>query len=174
MSCSACGGELYQFTAPDTIKIDVDRLPAVCRTCGQITLAGVPVPLPEGFKTQAASMAVQAKEAAQGAKDALMADPEDRIQKYFENVYTEGYMGGFFRALAYHRHQTKEGRLVRLRELWSKGTWDYNMGGDVRITMPPEVAHEFRQLLYLGGPGGKRGTSPENEHPSRETSSASV
>lgn len=173
MTCS-CGGELYQFTAPERVKVPAAQLPAVCRSCGQITLSGRPVPLPAAMEEEAGKMASLAQEVSARETEALLADPEARVQKYFENVYTDGYMSGFFRALAFYQHQGKEGRLVRMRELWEQSFFSHHDHVSMALSMPSKVAEEFKQLLYLGTDRRKRAKGTQNKCPAGETSPSRV
>jgi len=83
------------------------------------------------------------------ARKELEQDPGTRIEKWFSVVYQRGYLHGFFRALAYFQHHAKEGRLVRLRELWDEAQCCNGAGNDPVVMFDPEAYNEFEQLLRL-------------------------
>jgi hypothetical protein len=176
MSCSRCGSDrLYQFEAAQGVELAAP-LPLVCRQCGQISVGGVVVALPEALESQAMSMAESAAEA--GSKTRLELEKDDpqeiRIEKYFANVYQKAYLDGFFRCLAFYKHELKEGRATRLRELWSRGECmsrlshypEWNAMGRV---FTPEAYTEFEQLLNLSAaPEKPNAQSPANKHQTNE------
>jgi len=102
--------------------------------------------------------AAAAEEAAADAHTAISRDPRRNIRRWFSGVYYRGYYHGFFRALGYFRHHAKEGRLIRLRELWEEAHSciedvppDIDVG-DIRasvVRFSPKAYNEFRQLLTL-------------------------
>jgi len=173
MSCSRCGSDrLYQFEASQGVELAAP-LPLVCRQCGQICVGGVAVALPEALETQAMGMAEAAAEA--GSKTRLELEEDDpqeiRIEKYFANVYQKAYLDGFFRCLAFYQHQAKEGRLVRLRELWAAGDncWRVESHPGKGRLMTTEAYTEFEQLLNLSAaPEKPNAQSLSNKHQSNE------
>jgi hypothetical protein len=151
MICPSCGGELYQFQAGLGVKaVPAEELPTACRRCGQIALAGKPFVFPEGFQERVAALVDDlAKQESSEARKSILTDPQTRIDAYFNRVYKRGYFDGFMRALAYFQHHAKEGRLVRLRKLWSRFKRSPSAGGIV-VEMTKAEYTEFDQLLHLG------------------------
>ena len=156
MTCTRCGGDrLFQFQAdPLASKRAVPEmmLPLVCRGCGQITVDGVALAFPEALEAQAKDMATAAAEAGAKAVEELAAEgPEARVTRYFQKVYREAYLDGFLRCLAFYQHNTKEGKLKRLRELWqlTRPSWAQSATA-MRILFPGEAFEEFDQLMNLG------------------------
>lgn len=157
-SCGRCGSDrLFQFLAtPASSKRAVNdaELPLVCRSCGQITVNGSALQFPEAFEAQAKDMAEAAAQSGRAATEALTSDPNAKVTAYFAKVYREAYLDGFLRCLAFYQHNLKEGRLKRLRELWSKRSFPASEsicrlhGGLVYLT-PPALA-EFDSLMMLG------------------------
>lgn len=137
-----CGGALFQFE-PGPHGAKGVALPVVCRRCGRITIDGKELELPIGFKSKMAGAAEEAAKHASRVRHELTEDPNGRIESYFSRVYQAGYMHGFFLALAYFKHQQKEGRLVRLRALWK------NLRGAVSQEMHKQV-DEFDLLINMG------------------------
>jgi hypothetical protein len=168
MSCERCGSErLFQFEASPSVKVAAAPLPLVCRQCGQITIGGQVVPLPEAMEKQAMEMAEAAELAGKDTREELEQDKDLRIEKYFENVYRRAYLDGFFRCLAFYQHQAKEGRLVRLRELWEAGDdcWRVESHPGKGRLMSPEAYTEFEQLLTLSAiPEKPNAKDPANTH----------
>lgn len=169
MTCERCGSERsYQFEASPAAqpRPEAAELPLVCRDCGLITIGGVAVSLPEKLEHAARGLAeAQAEEAAKASEEI---EGVDRVELYMQNFFKAAYLEGFFRALAFFRHNVKEGRLVRLRELWKDGvpmTSQVAELGDVtgRI-FQSEAYTEFERLLqpHKGDPNG---SNPENQCP---------
>lgn len=154
MTCIRCGSDrLYEFEASKDVKVSPD-LPSVCRECGQICIAGKPVGLPGQLEQQAISMAEAAVEAGSDVRKELEEAGNDvRVEKYFSNVYQRGYLDGFFRCLAFYKHQAKEGRLKRMRELWDMGSLSGQTTiGGVRFfarRMELKAYTEFSKLLHI-------------------------
>ncbi|TAL44694.1 MAG: hypothetical protein EPN91_03905, partial [Salinibacterium sp.] len=123
--CGRCQSErLYSFEADRNARTSPGTLPVVCRDCGLITVNGLEVHFPPAFEEQAKSMAELAATAGQEATRDLKADQDPKIANYFARVYRNGYMDGFWRALLFWKHNAKEGRLIRLRDLWKRrGVW---------------------------------------------------
>lgn len=168
MTCSRCGSErLYQFEASPSVRVQPPTLPLVCRSCGLITIGGEPVRLPEALETQARDMAEAAATTGKETAEAIADDPNVRVEKYFENVYRKAYLDGFFRALAFYNHVAKEGRLVRMRELWRAARVDIPRGSsDVVVHIDADLYTEFEQLLHLGAaPEIINATSPSHARP---------
>lgn len=174
MSCSRCGSEkLYQFEASSKAPDVAAPLPLVCRQCGLISVGGVTVNLPTAMEQQAVNLADEAMKVGEETRLAICSeDRQDiRIEKYFANVYQQAYLDGFFRCLAFYQHQAKEGRLVRLRELWNAGDdcWRVESHPGKGRLMTPEAYTEFEQLLSLSAVLEKpNAESPANEHPTDE------
>lgn len=140
MTCPRCQSQRhFQF---DASKPAAD-LPLVCRDCGLLTVRGEAVQLPTSLESYAKNLAEQAAQAGQRATQEITADT--KIAAYFSNVYRNGYLDGFMRCLAYHRHNTKEGRVKRLREIWKQAARE---GTSVRFGT--EAFDEFDRLLTMG------------------------
>lgn len=141
--CTTCDGPLFHFEPPNAVKpFGIDRLPTVCRRCGQICIEGQPV-----RKTVSPSLPVPEQAARSGrvVREQLLTDPEAGVEKYFAGVYRSAYLEGFVRALAHFTHSSKEGRLARLRRLWAPAEID-DRSTFVEIRM---THHEFREFKYL-------------------------
>ncbi len=165
MSCPRCkSNRSFQFESTQGGVVP-EQLPLVCRDCGLISIGGTAVLFPKELEQQAKTLANLAVEAGQAAKDDLLADPEQRIEAYLANVYRRGYLEGFWRALLFWRHEGKEGRLRRVRELWREHRPFAHLAGAPRIAieMPQAAYDELRQLLELGDHHAPR---PANERPS--------
>jgi hypothetical protein len=155
-------------------------LPVVCRNCGQITVGGLIIPMPVELESAAQSLAEAAVAAGASSLEALTGDPGKQISTYFAEHYKRAYLDGFFRAVAFYRHEAKQGRLIRLRELWATTSakeqpvtvGDPGMGGNgwgteqrTFVEMRPEVYAEIDALLKLGAHGADDVQGPENEDP---------
>ena len=159
MICTRCGStRLYQFTATPqpSARPDPGELPQVCRGCGLITIDGQEVKLPEKLELAAKSM-VEAQESAVDAATAELEEkPEQDIEGYMRNFYKAAYLEGFFRALAFFRHDAKEGRIKRLRTLWGKQlSLSRNESGETTLTFATAEYNEFVQLLHLNAVPGE-------------------
>jgi hypothetical protein len=145
---------MFQFEAdPRASKraVNPGAFPLVCRSCGQITVNGTPLVFPEAFENQAKDMAEAAAAAGEAAVVELASDPNARVANYFSKVYREAYLDGFLRCLAFYQHNAKEGKLKRLRELWSSA--DRNPRDDAPVAYVnffKEAFEEFDQLMMLG------------------------
>ena len=166
MTCGRCGSDrLYQFEASPTVRVEASPLPLVCRGCGVITIDGEAIQLPQALECQAMEVAEAAAHAGEQAREQL--EEEDptatRIEKYFENVYRKGYLDGFFRCLAFFRHNSKEGRLRRMRELWDAGSPCCSTSVDSIDRQGKLLAEgaytEFEQLLHLSAVPGETDAS---------------
>ena len=174
MNCPRCQStRIYQFEAAPAAqeRPTPSELPAVCRDCGQITIGGKPARFPENLEKATLSLAEAEAKAAETAGEEL--EEVDRVEVYMKNFYRAAYLDGFFRALAFFRHNAKEGRLVRLRKLWEEGM---GTGGSTEThgmvdgkLWPREGYTEFEQLLYLNAvPGESDAKSHSNKHPSKQ------
>jgi len=121
------------------------------------------------MEAQAVQMAEAAELAGKEARKELEdEDPKAmRIEKYFANVYERGYLDGFFRCLAFYQHHAKEGRIRRMRELWSEAVEvaDRRPGKhDLRgVLLPVEAYTEFEKLLTLSvAPEKPNAQDPQN------------
>lgn len=168
--CPSCGsGNLYQFTAtPKKASPPVSELPQVCRACSSILIEGKVVALPPEIAKSAVTMSELAEAEARSGAEELERTPEERISHWLKSFYKEAYLDGFWRSLAYWNHHGKEGRLVRMREIWNSGQSmaklnALSVGNMMGRLMDPEAYTEFKQLLNLS-PGAKDATSPENKH----------
>lgn len=175
MSCGRCGSDrLYQFEASKKVEPSAP-LPLVCRQCGQITVGGAVVHLPETMEQQAVSLADAALVAGKETRLSLEdTDPKElRIEKYFANVYQQAYLDGFFRCLAFYQHQAKEGRLKRLRALWNDfSKTGLRQGKAVQLEVDRVSYNEFEQLIcYSPVPEKPNAQSVTNEHPTDEKGS---
>lgn len=148
MSCPRCGSDrLFQFEAnPDASKNLVTDLPQVCRECGLLTVQGVALQLPSSLEDHAKQLVQAADQAGQKALQELTeADRSVKIKDYFAKTYKTGYLDGFLRCLAYHRHNNKEGKVKRLRELWQDASKDAP-----GVQFDPPAFDEFQRLLTMG------------------------
>ena len=171
MSCPRCSSErLYQFEATEAAqpRPGATELPLVCRDCGLITIGGQAVNLPAELEKSARGLAEAVATAANGATEKLAV--VDRVETYMSNFFKAAYLEGFFRAIAFFRHNAKEGRLVRLRELWGRNLEVEHMGQPPEelklFAMTVEAYTEFERLLqpHQGDTDAK---SPSNQHPPR-------
>lgn len=167
MTTCQCGGKLYRFDVPANVRgVDQEKLPTVCRRCGEIRIAGKIVALPAEFGVQAAKMAEEAARYAGEAREGLVNDPDARVEKYFDNVYRAGYAAGFVRAAAFFSHENRQGRIRRLRVLWHNIRVVRLPGlGGVSVGMAAEEYAEFDQLINIGAPRGNDGKDPEDVGP---------
>jgi hypothetical protein len=148
-ACSACGGELFRFEPPPSIeKIDRSALPTACRRWGRICVGGTVLTFPSAFQKQAGAIADEAARQGQRARSELLADPNARIEKYFDSVYRKGFVDGLSRAIAYFTHHAKEGRLKRLRRLWADANKTQSAAA-AEVHMPLSAFFEFDDLLTM-------------------------
>lgn len=160
MPCSRCGSERsYQFEAnPQASKSTVGPavLPVVCRSCGLMTVDGKRLEVPESFEAHAKELAAAAAQAGAQAYEEMVGDGENaRVSKYFAKVYRDGYLDGFLRHMAFARHNFREGKIKRLRELWGQimpveQRQEPIGGGTTLLLAPTDTFTEFDQLLTLG------------------------
>lgn len=162
VNCLRCGSDrLFQFEAsrarsdvPGRPAVPPAELPVVCRHCGHIMIGGKSVPLPDPLEIQAKTMAEQAHQVAEETRQQLLKNPDGRIEGYFQNVYRRAFLDGFWRAIAFTRHNTKIGRVKRLRELWGAfGQIETRRdagGMVVHLFVPLKEYTEFKELLHLG------------------------
>lgn len=175
-TCSRCGKDrLYRFQPSGPLP--EAQLPVVCRDCGLITVDGKPVGLPPEIEQQAVSLATEASKSADEAAAELEQQPElteqDRIRQYMGRFYSKAYLDGFFRALAFFRHHAKEGRIRRIRKIWSSARIDIPRGSsDVVVRLDGDLYTEFEQLLYLSTQGSGDATGFPHERPSVPKSNA--
>ncbi len=185
-TCQRCKSvRLFRFNPVKETPTEIRSLPVVCRDCGQITVDGKAVSFPVDFETHARALAEVASEAGAQAVKNLEKDPNQPIAGYFERIYRTAYLDGFWRAVLFWRHNAKEGRLKRLRELWKQihvseqrsrqtvtiddpeeGRIEHEVFSNTQTVLwaPPEVYAEFKQLLELGA-GDQDAASPPNESP---------
>ena len=163
MTCDRCGSKnSYQFeaTPSERSRPGPDELPLVCRDCGLITIGGTAVNLPEKLEQAARGMAnAEVEEVAIATEEVNEITEAVWVERYMGKFFKTAYLEGFFRAIAFFRHNVKEGRLLRLRELWekseltgSKASRDENGYGTydrVCIEMPEAAYTEFATLLSL-------------------------
>ena len=197
MICARCSSErLFMFEAGSRIRKDAPViLPVICRDCGQIMVDGIAVSVPSGFSAATRSLKQTAARVGADVRKQLEKDPDLRVEKYFAKVYETAYLEGFMRATAYHQHHAKEGRLVRLRELWedvhvvassrefceegepAEEHWGRHhkkyIAGSTRLTLQASepVYTEFSKLLQLGD---RHGTSSADKHQTKQESPAHV
>jgi hypothetical protein len=159
VKCSRCESDrLFQFEAnPTTSKraVNPSHFPLVCRSCGQISIDGVPLQFPQALEDQAKDLAEAAAKVGKEAVVELATDPNARVEKYFAKVYREAYLDGFLRAVAFYQHNVKEGKLKRLRELWSRMIKDRGKEEGARpettvLLIFNDIYDEFDQLMMLG------------------------
>jgi hypothetical protein len=174
--CPRChsGDRLFRFEAPADLPARPTDLPVVCRECGCITVAGKEVALPTELEQQAVSMANRVSESGHEAADALKEDfTWEKVADYFKSVWRHGYLEGFWRAYVYFRHHSKEGRLVRLRKIWSDvcGAMTVEPTGvnsrdgiSVTLMMSRAEYNEFVYLLFLGARESPHAADPSNQH----------
>lgn len=113
-----------------------------CRVCLAMWLKGVKIPLPPDAVEGALGLVRAGAAAGKAALAELERDPARRIQDYFDRAYQTAYLDGFFRALQF-LHVVREGRMVRIRELWKQLTTVPNQSTvmqelDKLIRMTPE------------------------------------
>jgi hypothetical protein len=159
-TCSRCGSDrLFQFEGDKTGARLAAILPLVCRSCGLITVGGNVVHFPSEIEDQAKALAARAEEAAIAGGAELKQDLDEgkRVNGFLKKFYEQAFLAGFFRAHAFFRHEAKEGRLRRLRELFR-----LIKANGVKFPEEDPWYSEFRQLLELGDHDGAR---PSNEHP---------
>lgn len=167
MTCPRCSSErLFQFEADKGLPAPVGNLPTVCRDCGLVLINGSPVQFPAELEAQVKSLAEASAAVGADAVKALERDPGLHIGRYFERVYRNGYLSGFWRALLFYRHNSREGRIKRLRELWKRLPYQHRMEADPATS---KVYAEIDQLLALGD---HHGPGPADEHPSETERSA--
>ena len=154
--CQRCSSErLYQFQSDGPADAAV-HLPQVCRACGAIHVEGKVLELGAAAKVlepRSKELANSAAAAGGKALDELEKDPGQDIEAYFARHYAGAYLEGFLRAYAFCRHEAKEGRLKRLRELWQRGHQKDpfgSVGYVIIVSMNPEVYAEIDQLLSIG------------------------
>lgn len=164
-TCTACGGELLQFTPPPAIRgVRAVLLPTACRRCGQICIEGTPLALPAALERSVAGIADEAARQGQRARRELVSDPNARVEKYFDHVYRTGFVHGFVRALAWCSHEMKEGRLRRLRRLWRDAERS-ECAEAVEIRMSAAAAAEIDRLMEMDVvPGGDHGAGHPHAH----------
>jgi hypothetical protein len=176
MTCARCGSDrLYQFQPSGPLK--EAKLPCVCRACGQITVGGEVVHFPDELEQQTVTLAEAASRSAEQAASELEQEPalteRERLEGYMANFYSKAYLDGFFRAGGFFRHEQKEGRLRRLRELWYQARLDSSRGSSgVVVRMDGDAYTEFVQLLHLSVAGKKHAPSSSNESPPVSQSSS--
>lgn len=183
MTCTRCGSDrLYKFEASSDVKVR-PGLPSVCQECGQISIAGEPIEMPEKLENQAVSMARMAIEAGRDTRKKLedfnQSGNDVRVEKYFSNVYQRGYLDGFFRCLAFYKHQAKEGRIKRMRELWNMGSLcgKVTAGGTqfVKRKMEIKAYTEFSKLLHICVvPEKKNAKNPSHKHQTNDKGTPSL
>jgi hypothetical protein len=121
-----------------------------------MTVDGKRLEVPEAFELHAKELAVAAAQAGAQAHAELVNEGEQaRVEKYFARVYRDGYLDGFLRCLAFSRHNAREGKVKRLRELWgqimpTEQRQDPLSGGTTLLIAPTEAFEEFDRLLTLG------------------------
>jgi hypothetical protein len=148
MTCLRCNSDrLFQFEASSDPRVKVKNLPLVCRTCGLVMIDGAAAAFPPEFEATAKALAEVAAEAGNQAIKDLSED--HLIADYFNRVYRDAYLDGFWRAWAFARHNQKEGRLKRLRSLWTKRVIRCE-DHPIVLEMDKTVYAEFKQLLELG------------------------
>lgn len=173
MICPKCGSDAtFQFEVGQTPSPPAtEDLPLVCRQCGAIAVAGEVVDLPEVLAKPIRELADGArawgKKAREELEELAKADPDTRIEAYMANFYRAAYMDGFWRALAFFRHNAKDGRLKRLRELWSEGSpWPVPPRLVSGMMWSDEAYTEFDQLLNLSVvPGESNAKSHAHKRP---------
>ena len=155
--CQRCSSErLYQFESDGPADV-ASHIPQVCRSCGAIHVEGKALELGAAARELEPHTKALANSAAAAGEDSLAElekDPGKDISAYFARHYANAYLDGFLRAYAFYRHEAKEGRLKRLRELWRDTVLD-PIDSTYRCTlvaMPPEVYAEIDQLLSIGDP----------------------
>lgn len=176
MICPRCNSERsYQFEAsPSERKRPTPtELPDVCRDCGLISIGGMPVELPPELEKAARGMAeAQAAEVPRATEELNEISEAEWVEVYMSKFFRTAYLEGFFRALAFFRHDAKDGRMIRLRKLWEGGalTSDIRPGRETRrgIMMGEAAYTEFEQLLNLSAaPGDPNAQSHPNKRPAQ-------
>ena len=159
MKCSRCSSERsYQFEAsPSARSRPTDsELPVMCRDCGLISIGGKPVALPEQLEQAARGMAdAESLEVPKAVGEINEITEAEWVETYMSKFFRTAYLEGFFRALAFFRHDAKEGRLKRLRKLWGKLKIEgHGEGRFVHIEFDRDTYTEFEQLIHLGSSPG--------------------
>ena len=190
-SCSRCGSKrLFRFEPGQGVRVGPDAvLPEVCRDCGLTMVGGVHLLLPPELEVATKKLAIAAAEVGKETREQIMADPDARVEKYFTRVYERGYLDGFIRAFAFFKHETKEGRLARVKKLWEEcvlvderaffhtvyestdDQWAGRPGrrviGMSTLTMTVSKA-VYTEICKLLGSGDRHGPCSENQHSSPE------
>jgi hypothetical protein len=184
MICSRCSSERsYQFEASpsERSRPQPSELPDVCRDCGLISINGRPLNLPPELEKAARGMAAAAAEEVPKATEELNEITEaDWVENYMSKFFRTAYLEGFFRALAFFKHDVKRGRLLRLAKLWGEGevmtrdSYYEEWSGKGRI-FSKEAYTEFEQLLHLSAvPGEPDVKSHPHKHPAKQDDPSSL
>lgn len=81
---------------------------------------------------------------------------DDRVDEFMSKFFKAAYLEGFFRAVAYFRHNARQGRLVRLREIWDRSSRSSRIRPGIpileSIQMSESDYNEFQVLLGVAYP----------------------
>ena len=168
--CKACGGELFVFQS-DVRGVHGD-MPTACRKCGRLEIKGEVVNFPVGMAEKVATLAEEATRHGKDTRCALEGNPQARIESYFGNVYKAGYFDGWVKATAYFHTHLKEGRIKRLRELWTRTTegkdkkekFDCDNGDDSAMIFQMSIK-DYREFDLLLKMGAKESDAQGTENP---------
>ena len=158
-ACMECGSERL-FVVEAEVKDPKVTLPVLCRRCGAVHRDGELIDMGAAAPVIKRQVVEVAEQVGKKALLDLEKDPGQRIEAYFARVYGSAFLDGYLRAYAFMRHEVKEGRLARLRELWRAHDVALEQGGgNVFLTMSQGTYSEMRDLIKLGDPDA---TSPSN------------
>lgn len=153
-TCPECGSPLIEiYKACRRI-----RTPAqMCTVCHKLWFNGEKTELPDDWDRRYPNVAKRAEEVSDQIVLEALDDPSFRARKYFERVFMWAFSEGFTRAYAIFRHNFREGRMKRIREIWKKAKvrqvdWDEMV---VEGLSTKEV-EELSRLINLGKPSQKK------------------
>ena len=158
-TCPDCGSPLIEvYKACRRV-----RTPAqMCTVCHTLWFNGEKTELPKDWDKRYPTVAKRAEEVSDRIVLEALEDPAFRAKKYFERVFMWAFSEGFTRAYSIFRHNFREGRMKRIRELWEK-TKVKQIGWDEVLIegLSTGEAEELSRLINLGKPSQKR---PISQH----------
>ena len=141
-NCPDCEAKTVRLYPPDKRLTD---LPAYCDQCEVLWIDGQKIDPSEEFKRQIKKVSECEDDAAETMKNELLANPEERIKRYFVRVFNWAFSEGFVRSYMYIRFTMKEGRMKRIAELWEKGRVDHYTGKFTGLSVGE--LHELDRLI---------------------------
>ena len=138
-TCKDCGEKTTCLYPDDDPK--VDERPHYCEHCAVLWSGDKKIVEAEGAIQEELGRVC---DIALTASDDLFANPEQKIRDYFQKVFNWAFSVGFVRSYLHVRHYAKDGRLRRIRDLWTKGNVDHYRGTFGGLTFD-----EFRELERL-------------------------